>query len=244
MSTFKFGEIRADVRKIGPGPENLEVYAVKLSAPQEDSWIESQVVGPKVTRSSGTDFAMAAQVLATMKMAADDPKLWYLRMMQIGHVSPEELRATIEMAERLSPYLEDAVLNAHERLSLYNEYWEGRPGPLEMGIARVLQLPDRIRRPEDIAQFFAYLYIIDNTYFHPDDSFEGYVGPGGKRAYTDAEARKLNKLMAEAFTTSQKYGLDIYGLGLQVAALTGRIPNPEYEAEAPAWLKALSNTWI
>jgi hypothetical protein len=91
MSRFRFGEIQADVNRLGPVAESphLEAYSVRLSAPDKASWIESQVVGSPRPRSSGSDFEMAAHVLALMKFAADDPKLYTIQMRKIGRVSPE-----------------------------------------------------------------------------------------------------------------------------------------------------------
>ncbi len=78
MSRFKFGEIRADVNRLGPVPENpqLEVYSVRLTAPESDTWIESQIVSTGKVRSAGSDFFLAAVMLANLEMAARDPKLW------------------------------------------------------------------------------------------------------------------------------------------------------------------------
>jgi hypothetical protein len=129
-------------------------------------------------------------------------------------------------------------------MELYSEHREGTPGPLEMGIARVLELPDEIRTPQDIAQFFAYLYLVDRMSFHPDTRFGGYVDEKDQPAYTPKDARTRDRLMAKARDISRKYGFDLYEIGVWVGALTGTFPNAENEASAPGWLKALSNMWI
>lgn len=246
MGSFKFGQIRADVNRLGPVPEKprFDLYGIKLSV-DEDTWIESQMARPNdQPRSSGSDFEMAAFMLATMKFAADDPKLYYIRMVKFGQVSPEEILATVELAKRLEPYLEEAVKDAHDRYSLYSEHREGRPGPLEMGIARPLQLPEHIGLKEEIAEFFAYLYLVDKTSFHPDEDFESYVDKDGKPAYSPEEAKARNILMTEAFQAAEAEGLDLYEVALWVGALAGVNDDPENEAQAPDWIKALSNTWI
>lgn len=244
MSRFRFGEIRADVNRQGPVAESphLEAYTVRLSAPDKESWIESQVVTSPRPRSSGSDFEMAAHVLALMKFAADDPKLYTIRMRQIGRVSPEEIAATIEMARHLDPYLEKAVLDAHDRYGLYSEYREGGIGPLEMGIARLLQLPEHIGVQEEIADFFAYLYLVDKTAFHPDDDFNTYVDRAGKRTFSVPEAELRNNLMFEAFQAADAEEIDIYELGLWVQGLI--YGNEELAKDAPNWLVKQSESWI
>lgn len=244
MSRFRFGEIQADVNRQGPVAESphLEAYIVRLSAPDKESWIESQVVTSPRPRSSGSDFEMAAHVLALMKFAADDPKLYTIQMRQIGRVSPEEIAATILMAQHLDPYLEKAVLDAHDRYSLYSEYREGGIGPLEMGIARSLQLPEHIGLPEEIADFFAYLYIVDRTSFHPDDDFNTYVDRTGKRAYSVPEAELRNSLMVEAFQAADAAEIDIYELGLWIQGLIE--DNEELAKGAPKWLVKQSESWV
>lgn len=246
MSRYTFAEIQVEVNRLGPvpGKQGMELYSVKLSNPEGGSWIESKVERPVGTRTSGSDFQLAADMVDYMKKAADDPKRWYIQMNSIGRVSPEELKATLDMAKHLSPYLEEASRSAHERVYLYAEHREGNIGPFDMGIARALQLPDTIRTPEDIAQFFAYLYLVDRMSFHPDTRFGGYVDEKDQPAYTPKDARTRDRLMAKARDISMKYGFDLYEIGVWVGALTGTFPNAENEASAPGWLKALSNTWI
>lgn len=246
MSRYKFAEIQVEVNRLGPvpGEQGTELYSVRLANPDGGSWIESKVAKPVGTRTSGSDFQLAADMVDYMKKAADDPERWYIQMNSIGRVSPEELKATLDIAKYLSPYLDEASRSAHERVYLYAEHREGNIGPFDMGIARILQLPDEIRTPEDIAKFFAYLYLVDDVQFHPDDSFEQYIDGKGRPAFTPNEIEVRDQFMAKAFAISQKYGIDIYELGMWVGALTGKMLNPEDEASAPGWLKALSNTWI
>jgi hypothetical protein len=245
MSRFKFGEIQADVNRLGPVAESphLEAYSVRLSAPDKASWIESRVESTAKVRSSGSDFLLAALLLAELESAARDPGRWaFLKQQTVRNISSEELRATIEMAQRLEPYLEQAVLAAHDRYELYSEHREGGIGPLEMGIARQLQLPEHIGLPEEVADFFAYLYLVDRTAFHPDDDFNTYVDRSGKRTYSEEEAELRNNLMFEAFQAVDVEGIDIYELGLWVQGLING--DEELSKDAPAWLVKQSKTWV
>jgi hypothetical protein len=243
MSRFKFGEIQADVSRLGPVAESphLEAYTVRLSAPDEESWIESQVVTSPRPRSSGSDFEMAAHTLALMKFAADDPKLYTIKMRQMGRVSPEEIAATIEMARHLDPYLEKAVLDAHDRYDLYSEYREGSIGPPELGIARIIQLPEHIGLPEEVADFFAYLYLVDRVDLHPDTPFRKYVDRKGKRVFSESEASLRDSLMVEAFQAADAGEVDIYDLGLWVQGLI--FGDERLSKDAPSWLVEQSKTW-
>ncbi len=49
--------------------------------------------------------------------------------------------------------------------------------------------------------------------FHPDNDFDEYVeyGTGGKRVFTSAEAKRLDKMMDDAFEIA---GNGIYTIGL------------------------------
>jgi hypothetical protein len=78
-------------------------------------------------------------------------------------------------------------------------------------------LPRHIENPWDIAHFFRVLAEDEQVTFHPDDSFGQYGHTEGKRwvaAYTKAQARRRDRLMREAFAVAQRFGLDIYCMGM------------------------------
>lgn len=232
------------MHRAGPDPlhPNSDFYSVKIS--HDDAFVESLLKKPKSNRTAGSDFEIAAEALSTMYMISSDVDGWASAAQKEGGVSQEELDAVAQVATALQPYMAEAIQSTRGRFDIYQEHYEKGVGPLEMGIARRLSLPSKIRTKEDIAQFFAYLYLFDRTSFHPDESFENYVDRENRATYTDEEARIRNRLMAQAWAISEKQGLDIYELSLWVGALAGANDDPPNEASAPAWLKSLSNTWV
>lgn len=244
MSVFKFGDIRVHVHRTGPDPlhPHVDFYTVKIA--HDDAFVESLSKKPKANRTAGSDFEIAAEALSGMYTTATQPEIWAQAMQEEGVMSQAEIDAVAAVAEALRPYMNEAMASTRGRFDLYQEHFEAGVGPFEMGISRRLMLPDQIRTKEDIAQFFAYLYLVDRTSFHPDDRFMEYVDRTGKAAYNAAESRKRDVLMAQARILAQKQGLDIYELALWVGALAGANEDPENEATAPAWLKSLSNTWV
>lgn len=250
MSTFKFGEIRADVERLAPDPtlSSKDVYQVRISSPDENAWIENRLVMKKnENRTVASDFDMASGVIGNLYQAAMNPEAWREVLEATMKISPEEVNAIMDVAERLKPYLHQAVDVAVERFNLYSEAREGGVGPYnpELGIARSLELPEHIGDKEDIAQFFAYLYLVDNLSFHPDENFSSYrEWKTGKRFYTQDEIDTRNGLMIEAFQAAEAENMDIYEIALWVGAVTGVNSDPENEAAAPGWLKALSSKWV
>jgi hypothetical protein len=243
LSRFKFGEIQVDVHRAGPDPlsPGLDFYAIKVS--REDVFMETQMPFPKSARSSGTDFAIAMNALLYLSPIARHPERWENMMRDEGRISQEEIDATIDVALALQPYLEEAIDKAFERQPMYSEYYEKGVGPLELGIARRLGLPEHIGNKEEIAQFFAYLYLVDHTGVDPDEDFKTFVDRDGRDAYTPAQAELRNALMLEAIQAADAEGLDIYDLALWVGAMTGANDDPEREASTPKWLKELSKEW-
>lgn len=245
MSTFKFGDIKIEVHRMGPDPlrKSTDFYTVKIS--QGDSWMESVGEKPRENRTAGSDFVMAIETLYNLHSIAANPEVWAAEMQSIGKMSQEEIDATVNVAENLQPYLDEAVSSSRDRLDLYSEHYESGVGPYDpsMGVARVLELPEKIRTKEDMARFFAYLYLVDRTSFHPDDQFSSYVYSKGSAAYTRKEAAIRQRLMKQAWQVSHKNGLDIYEVALWVAALIGA-GDPENKESAPVWLKSLSNVWV
>lgn len=248
MSTFKFGEIRADVDRLGPDPKapEADIYKVRITSPDNSAWMESRILTPRRNRTVASDFDLAIGILGSLDQASIKPRLWRHMMKQITPISDEELDATMEVAQRLKPYLPEAMEIATQRYGMFSEARESGVGPYDpgMGISRKLEIPESVRTKEDIARFFAYLYLVDRTSFHPDDRFGGYVDPQGKRAYTRNQAATRDKLMRQSWKVANANGLDIYEVALWVGALTGASSDPENEADAPDWLKGLSNTWI
>lgn len=242
MAKFKFGEIRADVNRLGPMPENpqLDVYSVRLTAPNSEDWIESRIIQEQKPRSAGSDFFLAAVMLSNMEVAARVPELWATTTQRLREVSPEEIAATLEMAKRLEPYLEEAGREAHDRFQLYGEHWESGVGPLELGISRPLQLPKRIRTKEDIANFFAYLLWVEGTSLDPDEDFNMFVDRTGAPTYTTEEGHERNRLMAEAWDVARKEKLNIYDLSIWVNTI---FDNANVR-KVPKWMIDLSSNWI
>lgn len=110
-------------------------------------------------------------------------------------------------------------------------------------------LPRSITSKEHIVDFFGHLYLVDNSSFHPDDRFFDeasgevqYVGRDGKPAFTPAQARRRDELMALAWEVSSDAGLDIYELGIWVGALLG-FSEPADAHDAPEWLRARIRSW-
>lgn len=53
--------------------------------------------------------------------------------------------------------------------------------------------------------------------FHPDDSMTDYVRRDtGEPSYTSEEAKRLDKLMDEAFDFCEKQEIDIYDLSMEI----------------------------
>lgn len=246
MSTFRFGEIKVEVHRMGPDPlqTNSDFYAVKVS--HEDTWMENILHKPKANRTAGSDFEIASEVLSNLYLIASEPEAWAHDMQEIGRMSQEEIDATIAVATNLRPYLNEAIRSTQGKFDLYSEHFEAGVGPYDpsMGIARKLSLPEHIGNKEEIAQFFAYLYLVDRTGFHPDEDFNTFIDREGRPAYTPEQAETRNRLMLEAIQAADAENLDIYELALWVGALTGANYDPENEATAPAWMKTLSTTWV
>lgn len=245
MSTFRFGEIKVEVHRMGPDPlhPNSDFYAVKVS--QDDTWMESMLERPKANRTAGSDFEIAAEVVSNLYLIATEPAAWAEEAQKVGRASQEEIDATIAVANNLRPYLNEAIRSTRGKFDLFSEHFEAGVGPYDpsMGIARKLELPKSVQTKEDIANFFAYLYLVDHTSFHPDDRFGDYVRPDGKRAYTRHEAATRQTLMNQSWRISEENRLDIYQMALWVGALSGVQNDPDNEDSPPDWLKGLSNTW-
>ena len=233
-----------DVNRTGPDPlsPNLDFYTVKIS--QGDTFLESLVKRPKSNRTAGSDFEIAMELLSSLFVTGKNPEGWAAQVQAEGSMSQEEIDAVAYVAAHLEPYMNEAMASTRGRFEIYQEHYEKGVGPLEMGISRKLRLPEHIGNREEIAEFFAYLYLVDHTGFHPDDDFETYEDRQGRPAYTPAQAEARNILMTEAFQAAEVAGLDLYEIAIWVGALTGAAEDPENEASAPSWLKALSNTWV
>ncbi len=240
MSRFRFGLLKVEVERDASESSGRDIYWVRIKAPHGDLYSESKISLRKQPRSTGTDFELAAYMLEELKEASRDPKGWLAKAQAESAMSPEEILETLLFAEDMEPYIQEATAEAHQRASMYHGEHRG----LVLGISRHLELPSRIRTKEDIANFFAYLYIVDRTAFHPDDGFMEYVDRDGKRAYSLRDAAIRDKLMDEARKAAKKEGLDIYEMALLVGAVSGVNDDPESEAAAPKWLKTLSKTWV
>lgn len=233
-----------EVHREGPDPLHPDSDFYKARISQDDVFLESMLKKPRGPRTAGSDFSIASDFLASMFVTAMNPEEWAREMQKEGAISQEEIDAVTQVASTFAPYMEEAMESTRGRIEMYREHFESGIGPLEMGISRKLELPDHIGNKEEIAKFFAYLYLVDRTSFHPDEDFRTYEDIAGRSAYTNAQAEARNILMVEAIQAAEAEGLDIYEVALWVGALTGASDDPENEAQAPAWLKSLSNTWI
>ena len=246
MSTFRFGEIKVEVHRMGPDPlhPHSDFYSVKVS--HDDTWMESMLEMPKANRTAGSDFEIASNVVSNLYVIASEPEAWAGQMQSIGRMSQEEIDATISVANNLRPYLNEAIRSTRGKFDLYSEHFEAGVGPYDpsMGIARKLELPEHIGNKEEIAQFFAYLYLVDRSSLHPDEDFKTFVDREGRPAYTPEQAEIRNILMLEAIQAAEAEDLDIYELALWVGAVTGANFDPENEESAPKWIKALSKEWV
>lgn len=127
MSTFRFNQIRADVNRIGPSEDTpgADTYAVRFENP-EGEWLETRVSIKAVPRTAGLDFSMAVDRLVSLLETARMPVHYRMKIRRQGGVSEEEITETIEIAKRLRPYLEDALTDAQNKMSFYEDS-EGFP---------------------------------------------------------------------------------------------------------------------
>jgi hypothetical protein len=119
----------------------------------------------------------------------------------------------------------------------------GRNRSPGLGMMYALKLPQTIRTPEDIANFFAYVYQADYISFHPDQDFNSILNTQGLPAFQPDEADTRNRLMLEAKAVAQNFNLDIYEFMDWVIALIDDDGDPEVENSAPNWMKSLSRWW-
>ena len=68
---------------------------------------------------------------------------------------------------------------------------------------------------DDVKEFFNHLVNERQVVFHPDDPFEDYKFKDGQGVFTQEECVVYNRLMDESFEACEKYGTDIYSLGLE-----------------------------
>ena len=68
---------------------------------------------------------------------------------------------------------------------------------------------------DDVKEFFNHLVNERQVVFHPDDPFEDYKFKDGQGVFTQEECVVYNRLMDESFEVCEKYGTDIYALGLE-----------------------------
>lgn len=251
MALFRFGQIQAHVERVGPVSQmpGFEEYNVRISGPESGVWIKSTIMVRGVPRTSATDYDLATGVLGGLRETARDKKLFFVRMHSFyPNISDEELEATYQVAEQLSPYMDAAMEDAVSRIGMYHEGREKNIGPWDpgMGIARSLELPEHIGTKEGIANFFAYLFLVDSVNFHPDTPFYRYIDLNTKEpSFTDEEIQERDRLMVEAFQAAEAEEVDIYEIAILV---TGLIEAQREGApslfETPEWLEKLSNAWV
>jgi hypothetical protein len=130
MATFRFADIRVDVRRLGPHEDpRLDIYAAKLTDPS-GRWIEIQSTAPRgELRTTADNFDAAYGAIQSMYAAAVRPEDW--RAGQHEGISDLELMTTLDMAKRMELWLGPAVDVAESRWDLYDEGREEGVGPLE-----------------------------------------------------------------------------------------------------------------
>lgn len=73
----------------------------------------------------------------------------------------------------------------------------------------------RIATTDDVKDFFNHLVNERRVNFHPNDRFEDHVSCGdGCNTFSKEEYIVYNRLMDESFDVCEKYGADIYAIGL------------------------------
>jgi len=129
VATFRFANIRADVKRLGPEEPGFDLYGVTLTDP-DGNWIEMRAPTDVGDRTTADDFDLAYGSLQSLYAAATVPDVW-----RVGHrrteLSDLELDTTISMAKRMEPWLEDAVKDGEARWDLYQEGRETGAGPLD-----------------------------------------------------------------------------------------------------------------
>jgi len=70
---------------------------------------------------------------------------------------------------------------------------------------------ERIKTVEDVQAFAEHLFNTERLNFHPDCDFREYVNMGSsERTYSEQDAEKRNRMMAECFRVCKKNKTDIY----------------------------------
>ena len=74
---------------------------------------------------------------------------------------------------------------------------------------------ENIGSVEDVKRFFTYLVAAEDLKFHPDSSFDEYVGSDGVRLFSIGQCKHYDALMRRAFEVCGREGRDIYEIGLE-----------------------------
>lgn len=79
-------------------------------------------------------------------------------------------------------------------------------------------LPEKITTEKDVYDFFRYIFHVENTWFHPDDSFSGYIDIYTKKpAFNEETCKKYDDLMEQAHQVCSKINPGrIYEIGMEV----------------------------
>jgi hypothetical protein len=80
------------------------------------------------------------------------------------------------------------------------------------------RLPDQILTEQDVHDFFCYLFHVESTSFHPDDSFGGYINSHTREpAFDESTCKKYDALMDQCHTVCAQTSADrIYEIGLNI----------------------------
>lgn len=87
-------------------------------------------------------------------------------------------------------------------------------------------LPTQITSEADVYDFFRYVYFVENTSFHPDDSFSEYIDYFTKeRAFDDEKCKLYDKLMSQAHEICKKNDPGrIYDIAMEIDETSEIIP--------------------
>ncbi|MHC4119995.1 MAG: hypothetical protein ACYSWO_21070 [Planctomycetota bacterium] len=75
---------------------------------------------------------------------------------------------------------------------------------------------DNIGSVKDVKRFFTYLARVDDLKFHPDNTFDEYVGSDGIRLFSIEQCKHYDALMRRSFEVCEREGVDIYEIGLEI----------------------------
>lgn len=137
MGRHKFGELLVETKYLGPSPilHNSSIYSVKVSDLEGENWIDRKLAVHGKDRTPALEAAVMTNVLLELVNVADNPEAWERYARQVEAISPQEIKAVQDLAERFSERLPEAMHKALEHKDLFEEYREAPAGPLDFKIS-------------------------------------------------------------------------------------------------------------